>query len=160
MSWGELLIEAARNNSCVITIVDYHGNPIYRVVASMPVWVTCRRFPWKAPTIHSREDTPSKFWMLQGFFLVPGPPHPTVRCDDRTATWQIWLPAAELTLLTHYSASSVPSRVLAVMETILQQLRGRTSRQVLGGFGLPVTKGQVRQSDWLLIHWRRPAQWF
>lgn len=89
-----------------------------------------------APRIH----------MLQGFYLVPGPPHPTVRCDDRTATWQIWVPAAELTLLTHYSASSLPSRVLAVLEMILQQLRGRTSRQALGGFGLPITRNQVRSS--------------
>jgi hypothetical protein len=53
------------------------------------------------------------------------------------------MPAAELTLLTHYAASSVPSRVLSVLEMILQQLRGRTSRQALGGFGLPLTKNQV-----------------
>jgi hypothetical protein len=69
-----------------------------------------------------------------------------VRCDDRTATWQIWVPAAELTLLTHYSASSLPSRILAVLEMILQQLRGRTSRQALDGFGLPATKNQVKPS--------------
>ena len=81
--------------------------------------------------------------LLQGFYLVPVPPHPAVRCDDRTAIWQIWVPAAELTLLTHYAASSVPSRVLSVLEMILQQLRGRTSRQALGGFGLPVTKNQA-----------------
>jgi hypothetical protein len=31
-------MEAARNNSCVITIVGYHGNPVYRVVASIPIW--------------------------------------------------------------------------------------------------------------------------
>jgi hypothetical protein len=31
MSPGELLMEAARNNSCVITIVGYHGNSVYRV---------------------------------------------------------------------------------------------------------------------------------
>jgi hypothetical protein len=34
------VIETAHNNSCVITIVDYHGNSVYRVVASIPVWVT------------------------------------------------------------------------------------------------------------------------
>jgi hypothetical protein len=78
------------------------------------------------------------------------PPHPTVRCDDRTAIWQIWVPAAELTLLTHYAATSLPSRVLSVLEMILQQLRGRTSRQELGGFGLPVTKNQVRKLNVLL----------
>jgi hypothetical protein len=43
-------MEAARNNSCVITIVGYHGNSVYRVVALIPVWVTCGRFPWEAPT--------------------------------------------------------------------------------------------------------------
>jgi hypothetical protein len=41
--------ETARNDSCV-TIVGYRGNSVYRVVASIPVWVTCGRFPWKAPT--------------------------------------------------------------------------------------------------------------
>ena len=87
--------------------------------------------------------------VLQGFYLVPVPPHPTVRCDDRTAIWQIWVPAAELTLLTNYAASSVPSRVLSVLEMILQQLRGRTSRQALGGFGLPVTKNQARNLNLL-----------
>jgi hypothetical protein len=50
MSPGELHMEAARNNSCVITIVGYHGNSVYRVIASIPVLVTCGRFPWKAPT--------------------------------------------------------------------------------------------------------------
>jgi hypothetical protein len=34
------LTETARNNSCVITIVGYHGNSVYRVVSSIPVWVT------------------------------------------------------------------------------------------------------------------------
>jgi len=87
--------------------------------------------------------------LLQGFYLVPVPPHPTVRCDDRTAIWQIWVPAAELTLLTHYAASSVPSRVLSVLEMIIQQLRGRTSRQALGGFGLPLTKNQARNLNLL-----------
>jgi hypothetical protein len=52
-------MEAARNNSCVITSVGYQGNSVYRVVASIPIWVTvtslviwvtCGRFPWKAPT--------------------------------------------------------------------------------------------------------------
>jgi hypothetical protein len=62
MSWGELLVEAARNNFCVIAIVGYHSN-VYRVVASipiwvtvtsLPIWVTCGRFPWKVPTECSR----------------------------------------------------------------------------------------------------------
>jgi hypothetical protein len=44
-------MEAARNNSYVITIVGYHGNSVYRVVASIPVWGTCGRFPWEAPTV-------------------------------------------------------------------------------------------------------------
>jgi hypothetical protein len=40
----------ARNGSCVITIVGYRGNLVYRVVASIALWVTCGRFPWGAPT--------------------------------------------------------------------------------------------------------------
>jgi hypothetical protein len=41
---------SVRNDSCVTTIVDYRGNLVYRVVASIPLWVTCVRFPWEAPT--------------------------------------------------------------------------------------------------------------
>jgi hypothetical protein len=37
---GNSLIETARNDSYVITIVGYHGNSVYRVVASIPIWVT------------------------------------------------------------------------------------------------------------------------
>jgi hypothetical protein len=42
MSWGKLNVETARNNSCVIVIVivDYDSNSVYRVLASIPVWVT------------------------------------------------------------------------------------------------------------------------
>jgi hypothetical protein len=40
----------ARNGSCVTTIVCYRGNLVYRVVASIPLWVTCGRFPREAPT--------------------------------------------------------------------------------------------------------------
>jgi hypothetical protein len=40
MSWSEPNIETARNNSCVITIVGYHGNSVYQVVALIPDWVT------------------------------------------------------------------------------------------------------------------------
>jgi hypothetical protein len=47
---GWLRRQRARNNSCAITIVGYHGNYAYRVVASIPEWVTCGRFPWKSPT--------------------------------------------------------------------------------------------------------------
>jgi hypothetical protein len=43
----------ACNNSCVIAIVGYHGNYVYQVVASIPVLVTCVRFPWKALTRRS-----------------------------------------------------------------------------------------------------------
>jgi hypothetical protein len=51
--WGEPNIETAHNISCAITIVGYRGNSVYRVVASILVWVTCGRFPWKAPTLIS-----------------------------------------------------------------------------------------------------------
>jgi hypothetical protein len=32
--------ETACNDSCVVTIVGYRGNSVYRVVASIPIWVT------------------------------------------------------------------------------------------------------------------------
>jgi hypothetical protein len=41
----------ARNGSCVTTIVGYRGNLVYRIVASIPLWETCGRFPWEAPTV-------------------------------------------------------------------------------------------------------------
>jgi hypothetical protein len=71
MSWGELLEEAARNNSCVITIVGYHGNSVYGVVDSIPIWVTvtslailvtCGRFPWKVPTDCYKDNLASFFF--------------------------------------------------------------------------------------------------
>jgi hypothetical protein len=43
-------MEAVRNNSCVITIVGNHGNSVYRIDASVHVWITCGMFLWKAPT--------------------------------------------------------------------------------------------------------------
>jgi hypothetical protein len=46
-------VEAARNDSCVTTIVGYRGNLVYRVVASIPIWVTCGR---DAPTSLPRGD--------------------------------------------------------------------------------------------------------
>ncbi|XP_069700714.1 uncharacterized protein [Periplaneta americana] len=104
-------------------------------------WPQSSDFPGRAPLGHIDCLLFQKAAQT-GFYLVPGPPHPTVRCDDRTATWQVWVPAAELALLTHYSASSVPSRVLRVLETALQQLRGRTTRDALGGLGLPITRNQ------------------
>jgi hypothetical protein len=61
MSRGELLVEAARNTSCVITIVGYHGDSVYRVVASIPVWVICGRFPREDPTT-SRETSWTESW--------------------------------------------------------------------------------------------------
>ncbi|KAJ9582794.1 hypothetical protein L9F63_022864, partial [Diploptera punctata] len=104
-------------------------------------WPETSDFPARAPLGHIDCLLFQKAAQT-GFYLVPGPPHPTVRCDDRTVIWQIWVPAAELTLLTHYSTSSLPSRVLSVLDIILNQLRGRTSRQALGGFGLPLTDNQ------------------
>ncbi|XP_014256560.1 uncharacterized protein LOC106670582 isoform X2 [Cimex lectularius] len=58
-----------------------------------------------------------------GFYVVPAPPHPTLRCDDRPSTWQIRFPAAEQSLLKHYSANSLPSRVLAVLRALLHEIR-------------------------------------
>jgi hypothetical protein len=41
--WG--LPRNARNGSCVTTIVGYRGNLVYRVVASIALWVTCGSLP-------------------------------------------------------------------------------------------------------------------
>jgi hypothetical protein len=38
-------------DSCDVTIVGYRGKSVYPVVASTPIWVTCGRFLWKAPTL-------------------------------------------------------------------------------------------------------------
>jgi hypothetical protein len=40
LSRGEPNIETAGNNSCIITIVGYHGISVYQVVALIPDWVT------------------------------------------------------------------------------------------------------------------------
>jgi hypothetical protein len=35
----------------IVAIVGYHGNSVYRAVAWIPIWVTCGRFPRKAPIL-------------------------------------------------------------------------------------------------------------
>jgi hypothetical protein len=50
LSCCEPNIETAFNHSCAITIVGYHGDPVYQVVASIPDWLACGGFVWKAPT--------------------------------------------------------------------------------------------------------------
>ncbi|XP_073970585.1 uncharacterized protein isoform X2 [Rhodnius prolixus] len=62
-----------------------------------------------------------------GFYVVPAPPHPTLRCDDRPSTWQLRFPAAEQTLAKHYSAGSVPGRTLTVLRALLHDLRSTTN---------------------------------
>ncbi|XP_046679398.1 LOW QUALITY PROTEIN: uncharacterized protein LOC124366842 [Homalodisca vitripennis] len=62
-----------------------------------------------------------------GFYLVPAPPHPTTRCDDRSATWQFRFPATECALLSHYAAHSTPARVLAALRNILADMRRTTN---------------------------------
>jgi hypothetical protein len=53
---------AAWKNTRIVEIVGYHGNPLYRAVAWIPIcisviwsskFLTCGRFPWEAPTILS-----------------------------------------------------------------------------------------------------------
>jgi hypothetical protein len=44
------LRETSRNDSCVITIVGYHGNSVYRVVALIPIWVTVTSLAIWQPT--------------------------------------------------------------------------------------------------------------
>jgi hypothetical protein len=53
-------VNTARNNTCFVVIVGYHGNPVYRAVAWIPICVcvtwlpkflTCGRFQWEAPTL-------------------------------------------------------------------------------------------------------------
>jgi hypothetical protein len=34
------IVDTARNNSCIVAIVGYHGNPIYRAVAWIPICVS------------------------------------------------------------------------------------------------------------------------
>jgi hypothetical protein len=41
---------SVRNGSRVSTIVGHRGNPVYRVVASIPLLVTCGKLSWEAPT--------------------------------------------------------------------------------------------------------------
>lgn len=89
-------------------------------------WPQTCDFPARIPLCHA-DALLYQQAATTGFYLVPAPPHPTVRCDDRTATWQFRFPAAELALLTHYSPQSLPSRVLAMLRLIVSELRRTTN---------------------------------
>jgi hypothetical protein len=52
-------VNTAHNNTCFVAIAGYHGNPVYRAVALIPICVSvtwlpkfliCGRFPWEATT--------------------------------------------------------------------------------------------------------------
>ncbi|XP_025405104.1 uncharacterized protein LOC112679494 [Sipha flava] len=58
-----------------------------------------------------------------GFYVVPVAPHPTVRCYNRPATWQIRFPAAECLYQTHYSERSVVSNIYHFLRTKVPALR-------------------------------------
>ncbi|KAL1138309.1 hypothetical protein AAG570_009997 [Ranatra chinensis] len=83
--------------------------------------------PKKARTSEDRYtgESSSCLTPAQGFYLVPAPPHPTVRCEDRSCLWQMRMPAAEMTLMKHFSANSPPTRVLRVMRHLLGEVRVR-----------------------------------
>jgi hypothetical protein len=49
--WGIPNIDTTRSNSRIVAIVGYHSNSVYQAVTLIMVWVTCERFPWKAPTM-------------------------------------------------------------------------------------------------------------
>jgi hypothetical protein len=54
-------VDTARNNSCIVAIVDYHGNPVYRAATWIPTCAICGRIPWKAPT-------QALLWAVKGEF--------------------------------------------------------------------------------------------
>jgi hypothetical protein len=63
MSWGEPVIETALNNSCVITIVGYHGNSVYHenpLLKTLLVREENRRLKrnWPIDLIWGIEDSP------------------------------------------------------------------------------------------------------
>ncbi|CAH0381304.1 unnamed protein product [Bemisia tabaci] len=60
-----------------------------------------------------------------GFYLVPAGPHPTVRCEDKSSVWEFRFPAAETTLVSHYSGGSVVAKVLSVLFSVLVDIRNK-----------------------------------
>ncbi|XP_039297147.1 LOW QUALITY PROTEIN: uncharacterized protein LOC111052556 [Nilaparvata lugens] len=58
---------------------------------------------------------PFREWL----YLVPCPPHPATRCDDRSATWQLRFPATEQLLLL---GNTTANCVLATLAAILDEM--------------------------------------
>jgi hypothetical protein len=72
MSRGELHVETSRKNSCVITIVGYHGNSVYRGVASIPIWVTVPSLAIWQPVGGSHGRLPQVLWNVPPGVKRPG----------------------------------------------------------------------------------------
>jgi hypothetical protein len=56
-----------------VAIVVCHGNPVYRAVAWIPILVsvawspvfpTCGRFPWEAPTVYWWKSQKERYYIL------------------------------------------------------------------------------------------------
>ncbi|XP_075237677.1 uncharacterized protein LOC142333936 [Lycorma delicatula] len=84
-------------------------------------WPQTCDFPSRIPLTHI-DALLYQHAATTGFYLVPAAPHPTVRCDDRTATWQFRFPAAECILITYYSDKSVPNRLLSTLRSIIDDV--------------------------------------
>ncbi|CAH1396364.1 unnamed protein product [Nezara viridula] len=89
-------------------------------------WPSSAQFPARISLCHS-ECLLYHQAASTGFYAVPAPPHPTLRCEDRGTAWQLRAPAAEQTLLKHHSAQSVPSRTLAILRALLHEIRSTSS---------------------------------
>ncbi|XP_014294082.1 uncharacterized protein [Halyomorpha halys] len=89
-------------------------------------WPSSAQFPARISLCHS-ECLLYHQAASTGFYAVPAPPHPTLRCEDRGTAWQLRAPAAEQTLLKHHSAQSVPSRTLAILRALLHEIQSTSS---------------------------------
>ncbi|XP_049779448.1 uncharacterized protein LOC126176339 [Schistocerca cancellata] len=98
-----------------------------------------------------------------GFYAVPGPPHPSLRCEERSTVWQLRVPAAELSLSCHYAPRSAPGRALAAAEAVLRHLRARLPHMSLRVASRPMLRClllrllEADAGDWPLGEWPRAA---
>ncbi|XP_046994419.1 uncharacterized protein LOC124606480 [Schistocerca americana] len=98
-----------------------------------------------------------------GFYAVPGPPHPSLRCEERSTVWQLRVPAAELSLSCHYAPRSAPGCALAAAEAVLRHLRARLPHMSLRVASRPMLRClllrllEADAGDWPLGEWPRAA---
>ncbi|XP_046390327.1 uncharacterized protein LOC124158938 isoform X2 [Ischnura elegans] len=109
-------------------------------------WPQTADFPYRIPLGHINA---LHYYQaaLHGFYLIPGKPHHTLRCESpRGSVWLMSSPAMELALLSHWCPTqSGPGRSLSAAEALLEGIQGQgPGRKLLGAAVSSTREKQIR----------------